>query len=232
MNESCVAPGRGAQARGRAISISEGPERGRGHSRGKGGRKAAWLTPPAVSGDWLFSEPETLNPDPPDLAQVAVALLRGPPPPPQGGCGHERQPWAVGMMLFVVVYSEGFSCPRLLRGAIPRSPSRPLPTAEFPTRLCLLPRAPPPPLSGPMPAHPSDQAQGPLPAQASLTLRREAWLPPLEPTAVHTSLLVALAVLGLPVNDLAVESSAWHPELSLTPSRCSCPHAMRSGPSP
>lgn len=138
------------------------------------------------------------------------------------------------MMLFVVVSSEGFSCPRLPRGAIPRSPSRPLPTAEFPTGPCLLPRAPSPPLSGPTPAHPSDQAQGPLPAeaQASLTLRREACLPLLEPTAVHASLPVVLAVLGLPINDLAVESSAWHPELSLAPSRCSRPHTVRSGPSP
>lgn len=85
MNESCVAPGRGEQAWGRAVSISEGPGWGWGHSGGKGGRKAAWLTPPTpphpVSGNWLFSEPETLNPDPPDLAQVAVALLRGPPHP-------------------------------------------------------------------------------------------------------------------------------------------------------
>lgn len=51
-----------------------------------GGREAAWLTPPphSVSGYPLFSEPETLNPDPPDLAQMAVA--------PWGGCGHERSP--------------------------------------------------------------------------------------------------------------------------------------------
>ena len=51
----------------------------------------------------------------------------------------------------------------------------------------------------------------PSPRQASLSLIRKACLPPLEPTAVHTSPLVALAALGLPVNDLAVESSAWHP---------------------
>lgn len=101
MNESCVAPGRGEQAWGRAVSISEGPGWGWGHSGGQGGRKAAWLTPPTpphpVSGNWLFSEPETLNPDPPDLAQVAVALLRGPPTPagwlwsraPALGCGYD-----------------------------------------------------------------------------------------------------------------------------------------------
>ena len=73
-----------------------------------GGREAAWLTPlpHSMSGDPLFSEPEMLNLDPPDLAQMVVA--------PRGGCGHERQPWAVGVMVFVAASSGEFSYPLLL----------------------------------------------------------------------------------------------------------------------
>lgn len=98
--------------------------------------------------------------------------------------------------------------------------SQGVPAALFPppwevlsTRPCLLPRVPSPPLSGPTPAHPSDQAQGPLPAAGfPESHKEEACVPLLKPMAVHMSMLVALAALGLPVNDLAVESSTanWH----------------------
>lgn len=161
--------------------------------------------PHPVSGDRLFSEPETLNPDPPDLAQMAVALLRGPPTLPRGGCGHKRQPWAVGVMVFVVASSEGFSCPRLLRGAIPRSPSRPLPTSVLqPDHACCRECCPL-----------QTRLKVPSPRQASLSLIRKACLPPWEPTAVTPWWLwlpwVCLLTTWLSSLLHGTPSSAWHP---------------------
>ena len=167
----------------------EGPGRGRGHSRGTGGGKAAWLTPPhPVSGDWLFSEPETLNPDP-QLGPGSSGPPAGTPTPtpagwlcsraPALGCGYDAVCGGVcrGIQLPTApVRSDSMeSQPPSSHG---RVSDRAVPAAES-----AVPSPPSPPLSGPTPAHPSDQAQGALPAQASLTLRREACLPLLEPSA-------------------------------------------------